>query len=135
MKAVSWFREEKNNHLLFVIKWSVFVKHKSSFHQKMLCAKFGWNRPNGWNWPSGSWEEDENANSLQTEGQQAIIKNLRLHLRWAKKGVGMETNQQILSPFPYPVLTPMWLTMHLQLLKFFSRNTGSNWTKLYHDCA
>ena len=32
-------------------------------HTRMLCAKFGWN------WPSGSWEEDENVKSLQTEGQ------------------------------------------------------------------
>ena len=99
-------------------------KTLSPFHQKMLCAKFGWNRPNGWNWPSGSWEEDENANSLQTEGQQAIIKNLRLHLRWAKKGGGMETNQQLLSPCPYPVLKPMWLTMHLQLLNFSLETLG-----------
>ena len=28
----------------------------------MLCAKFGWN------WPSGSWEEDENVKSLLTDG-------------------------------------------------------------------
>ena len=41
----------------------------------MLCAKFAWNRPNGWNWPSGSWEENENVKSLQTDGQQAISKN------------------------------------------------------------
>ena len=43
----------------------------------MLCAKFGWN------WPSGSGEEDENAKSLQMDGwtngqtddgQQAIKK-------------------------------------------------------------
>ena len=29
----------------------------------MLCAKFGWN------WPSGSGEEDENVKSLQTDRQ------------------------------------------------------------------
>ena len=32
-------------------------------HPRMLCAKFGWN------WPSGSEEEDENVKSLQTDGQ------------------------------------------------------------------
>ena len=32
-------------------------------HPKMLCTKFGWN------WPSGSGEEDENVKSLQTDGQ------------------------------------------------------------------
>ena len=32
-------------------------------HPRMLCAKFGWN------WPSGSGEEDENVKSLPTDGQ------------------------------------------------------------------
>ena len=32
-------------------------------HPRLLCAKFGWN------WPSGSGEEDENVKSLQTDGQ------------------------------------------------------------------
>ena len=32
-------------------------------HPRMLWAKFGWN------WPSGSGEEDENVKSLQTDGQ------------------------------------------------------------------
>ena len=32
-------------------------------HPRMLCAKFGYN------WPCGSWEEDENVKSLQTDGQ------------------------------------------------------------------
>ena len=31
-------------------------------HPRMLCAKFGWN------WPSGSGEEDVNVKSLQTDG-------------------------------------------------------------------
>ena len=56
---------------------------------RMLCAKFGWN------WPSGSGEEDENVKSLQTDGQtdrrtddgrQVIRKaHLSFQLRWAKK--------------------------------------------------
>ena len=32
-------------------------------HPGILCAKFGWN------WPSGSGEEDENVKSLQTDGR------------------------------------------------------------------
>ena len=32
-------------------------------YPRMLCAKFGWD------WPSGSWEEEENVKSLQTDGQ------------------------------------------------------------------
>ena len=51
----------------------------------MLCAKFGWN------WPSGSWEGDENVKSLQTDGRiddgQKVIRkaHLSFQLRWAKK--------------------------------------------------
>ena len=57
-------------------------------HPRMLCAKFGWN------WPSGSGEEDENVKSLQTDGRtdrqtdagrQVIRKaHLSFQLRWAK---------------------------------------------------
>ena len=52
----------------------------------MLYAKFGWN------WPSGSGEEDENVKSLQTDGQtdnrRQVIREAHLSwkLKWAKKG-------------------------------------------------
>ena len=54
-------------------------------HPRMLCAKFGWN------WPSGSGEEDENVKCLQTDrqtddGRQVIRKaHLSFQLRWANK--------------------------------------------------
>ena len=58
-------------------------------HPRMICAKVGWN------WPSGSGEEDENVKSLQTDrqtdgrtddGQQVIRQaHLSFQLRWAKK--------------------------------------------------
>ena len=38
------------------------------FNPVMFCAKIGWN------WPSGSGEEDEHVTNLQTDGQQAIRK-------------------------------------------------------------
>ena len=41
-------------------------------HPRMLCAKFGWN------WHSGSWEEDENVKSLQTDRR-------RTDDRWSEK--------------------------------------------------
>ena len=41
-------------------------------HPGILCAKFGWN------WPSGSGEEDENVKSLQTDRQTT-------HDRWSEK--------------------------------------------------
>ena len=33
-------------------------------HPRMLYAKFAWN------WPNGSWEEDENVKSLKTDGRR-----------------------------------------------------------------
>ena len=39
-------------------------RNLNSLHPSMLCAKFGWN------WPSGSWEEDENVKSLRQRLQQ-----------------------------------------------------------------
>ena len=33
-------------------------------HPRIHCAKFGWN------WPYGSWEEDENVKGLRTDGRR-----------------------------------------------------------------
>ena len=55
----------------------------------MLFAKFGWNCL------SGSWEEDENDKSLQTDGQQAIAirkAHLSFQLRWAKNVYQQRSN-------------------------------------------
>ena len=79
----------------------------------MLCAKFGWN------WPSGSGEEDENVKSLQTDGRtdrrtdrqtddgrQVIRKaHLSFQLRWAK-------NENLsLSLSPKEGLFQIWLKL------------------------
>ena len=62
----------------------------NALYPRMLCAKFGWN------WPSGSGEEDENVKSLRkrrrtttTDNGQILIRkaHLSLWLRWAKKGL------------------------------------------------
>ena len=42
---------------------ALHLKKLESLHPRILCAKFGWN------WPSGSREEDENVKSLQTDRQ------------------------------------------------------------------
>ena len=78
--------------------WPFIWTNMNPLHPGILCAMFGWN------WPSGSGEEDENVKSLQTErqtdgqtdgqmdgrtddGQQVIRKaHLSFQLRWAKKG-------------------------------------------------
>ena len=43
--------------------WPFILTNLNPLHPGILYAKFGWN------WPSGSWEEDENVNSLQTDRQ------------------------------------------------------------------
>ena len=68
----------------------------------MFCAKFGWN------WPSGSVEEDENVKSLQTDrqtdgqtddGRQVIRKaHLSFQLRWAKKNEIIKQNCKVYGP-------------------------------------
>ena len=96
LTLAQWFW--RRGFLYFVNEFSLFRtyppwKRAGSFiwgnlitlHQGILCAKFGWN------WPSGSGEEDENVKSLQTDGQtdrddgrQVIRKaNFSVQLRWA----------------------------------------------------
>ena len=62
--------------------WPFIWTNLNPLYPRMLCAVFGWN------WPSGSWEEDENVKSLQVDpddGQQVIRKaHLSFQLRWAK---------------------------------------------------
>ena len=68
--------------------WPFIWTNLNPLHPGILCAKFGWN------WSSGSGEEDENVKSLQTYGQtngqtddgwQVIRKaHLSFQLRWAK---------------------------------------------------
>ena len=69
---------------------------------RMLCAKFGWD------WLSGSGEEDKNVKSLQTDGRtdrrkddgrQVIRKaHLSFQLRWAYKPVLSYILPSILKP-------------------------------------
>ena len=55
-------------------------KNLNPLHPRMLCAKFGWN------WSSGSWEEDENVKSLQTDGQtDRRTDNQTTDDRWSEK--------------------------------------------------
>ena len=72
--------------------WPFIWTNLNPLHPRILCAKFGWN------WPNGFGEEDENVKNLQTDGQtdrqtdgqtddgrQVIRKaHLSFQLRWAK---------------------------------------------------
>ena len=86
------------HHFVIIYPWkragSFIWTNLNPLHPRMLCAKFGWN------WPSGSGEEDEHVKSLQTDrqtdgqtdgqtdaGRQVIRKaHLSFQLRWAKNG-------------------------------------------------
>ena len=82
--------------------WSFIWTHFNILHPRMFCAKFAWS------WPSGSWEEDENVKSLETErkdrwtniwrtyGRQKVIRKCRssFQLMWAKKSYGPDMNLQ-----------------------------------------
>ena len=69
--------------------WPFIWKNLNPLHPRMLCAKFGWN------WPSGSGEEDLNVKSLRTDGgtdgritgqtDYRRKTHLSLRLRWANK--------------------------------------------------
>ena len=60
--------------------WPFIWTSLNPLYPGILCAKFGWN------WPSGS-DEDENVKSLRTDdGQQVIRKaHLSFQLSWANK--------------------------------------------------
>ena len=73
LKLAQWFWRRFFNFfnvfLLFLndLPWKragPFIwRNLNLLHPRMLCAKFGWN------WPSGSWEEVKNRESLQTDRQ------------------------------------------------------------------
>ena len=56
--------------------WPFFWTNLYPLHPRMLCAKFGWN------WPSGSGEEDENVKGLRQQRRQTNF-DQNLRLRWA----------------------------------------------------
>ena len=74
------------------IYWFFIWRNFNPYLPWMLFAKFGWN------WPSGSGEEDENVKSLQTDrqtddGRQVIRKtHLSFQLRWANKKIADQKN-------------------------------------------
>ena len=65
------------------LKIIISLEEGGAFHLNKLefpspkdaCVKFGWN------WPSGSLEEDENANSLRTENDQKSSLELSAQVR------------------------------------------------------
>lgn len=58
--------------------WASLRTKLYSIYSRMLCATFGWN------WKSGSTEEDKNVKNLQTDGQPANRKACwSFQLRWA----------------------------------------------------
>ena len=61
MKCFTFYTPNLCNNLPFEKGVALYFKKLNPLHPRMLCAKFGWN------WHSGSWEEDENVKSLETD--------------------------------------------------------------------
>ena len=80
--------------------WPFIWTNFKPLYPMMLCAIFYLN------WPSGSWEEDVNVKSIQTDGQtdeerQVIRKaHSSFQLRWAKKAKGNFLNESLPHPLP-----------------------------------
>ena len=57
-----------------IIKWIFIWTNLNPLHPRMLCAKFGWN------WPSGSGEENKNVyhndNNKDNDEQRTDLKDL-----------------------------------------------------------
>ena len=94
----------------------------------MLCAKFDWN------WPSGSWEEDENVTSLQTDrhtdgrtedGQKVIrkahnkatiTKEIGMEMKeFYEKCLGMYLTPPLCDVIPFKII----MTMIIKFWKHF----------------
>ena len=75
LKLAQWFWRRRfflilsmyYQYIVIISPWKRAVPfiwtNLNPLHPRMICAKFGWN------WPSGSWEEVENRESLQMDRQ------------------------------------------------------------------
>ena len=78
----------KFRHCIFAISkisslwkntWPIILTKLNPLYPRMHCAK------HGWNWPSGSWEEDGKVKSLQTDGRTDGRKDRQTDNRWSGK--------------------------------------------------
>ena len=93
LKLAQWFLRRRflkfvNVFLLFLLSPLGEVR-SPSFEETWIPFTQGYFVPSfRWNWPSGSWEEDENVKSLQTDGlttdNSDQKSSLELSARWAK---------------------------------------------------
>ena len=69
------------HYFIIISPWEragpIIWRNLNPLHPKMLCAKFGWN------WPSGSREEDENVKSLWQQRRRTTDKFWSEKLTWA----------------------------------------------------
>ena len=86
-----------HQYIFAILKLSLFGKGRgpSFVRSRMLCVKFGWN------WLTGSGEENENVKGLQQlqQGRTTYKARLSFRLRWAKKDKCIIKQINILNNF------------------------------------
>ena len=112
------------HYFLIITPWKrawpfIWKKTLNPLHPRMLCAKFGSNRP------SGSGEEDLNVKSLRTDartdrridGQTDDMRkaHLSLRLRWAKKerspytfSIDKQSSKYIINSVNIHIISPLF---------------------------
>ena len=78
--------------------WSFIWTNLNPLNSRMLCAKFGWN------WPSGSGEEDENVTSLQMDGRTTSNQKSSL----GQVVLNKKIFKNFINVFHYFLIIPPW---------------------------
>ena len=101
----------------FVKRVWLFIKtNLNPLHPKMLCAKFGWN------WPSGSGE-DENVKSLRTDGQ---TDRHTTNDRWSENFTWAFSSGELIKSY-----CNKWATCLYQNIVFFNQSLTEARSPLY----
>ena len=101
-------------------------------HPRMLCAKFGWN------WPSGSGEEDENVKSLRQQWQQQQRQRQQWRQRrttdkfWSEKLTWAFGSGELKSRTPLWKMGPRWA--YTNILRFHLTMDMTKNIKLLSHC-
>ena len=95
--------------------WNFICSNLNPLHPMMLCVKFGWN------WLSGSGEEDENVKSLQMDGQKdGQMDRQTTDDRWSVKLTTASSLSELKRKFEIYILLDILIKNKDHNLKFIS---------------